>query len=71
MSETAELKSRIEAKKKQLEAELAKAKADAHGSANDATEEIARKLEELESHLHDGWDNLSETVSKKLNDWLK
>jgi len=71
MGETEELKNRIEAKRKQLEADLAKAKADGQGSTNDAAEEIAKKLEELKTSLSDGWDNLSESVSKKLNDWLK
>lgn len=71
MSEKAELKSLVEAKRKQLEADLAKAKADAHGNANDQAEKIAHKLEELKSQLGDGWDNLSESAAKNLNDWLK
>lgn len=71
MSEVTELKSRVEAKKKQLEADLAKAKADAHGDANDAEKAIRSKLEELNSYLSDGWDNFSEGVAEKLNSWLK
>lgn len=71
MSEATELKSRVEAKKKQLEADLAKAKANAHGDANEAEAAIKSKLEELNSYLGDGWDNFSESVAKKLNNWLK
>lgn len=71
MSEVKEMKSRVEAKKKQLEADLAKAKADARGGANDAEKAIKRKLEELNNYLSDGWDNFSESVAEKLNGWLK
>ena len=71
MSDVAVLKSRVEAKMKQLEANLAKAKADAHGNANDAEKAIKNKLEELSGYLGDGWDNLSEGVAEKLNGWLK
>ena len=71
MSEVGELKSRVEAKKKQLEADLAQAKADFHGDANDAEKGIKSKLEELSDYLSDGWDNLSESMAEKLNSWLK
>ena len=71
MSEKAELKKRVEAKRKELEAELAKAKAAARGASNDATKAIQAKLEALQSYLADGWEDLSESVSAKLNDWLK
>lgn len=71
MSQTEELKSRITAKRKQLEADLAKAKADAKGTSNDASQEIQKKLEELQTYIGDGWDNLSENVASQLNDWLK
>jgi hypothetical protein len=71
MSNMQELKSRIEAKKKQLEADLAKAKSDAQGKGNEAVAAIESKLHELNSSLKSGWDNLSEDVAAKLNKWLK
>lgn len=71
MNQTAELRTRVEAKKKKLEADLVKAKAEAKGGTNDTAERITHKLEELKVSIGHGWDNLSEGVSKKLNDWLK
>ena len=71
MSRTDELKSRIEAKAQQLKADLAKAKADAHGKSNDAVEAIESKLQELGNSLRSGWDNLSDEAMAKLNAWLK
>lgn len=71
MSSAEELKSRIEAKRKKLEADLAQAKADAMGQGNEAVASIERKLEELNGTLRSGWDNLTENAAKKLNDWLK
>ena len=78
MSEFGELKSRVEARVKQLEADLAQAKANAHGTSNDATKAIQTKLSALKDHVGDGWDDLSErwddlseSVTAKLNDWLK
>ena len=71
MSQTSELKARIHAKKKQLEADLAKLQAEGHAASNTAQAEIKRKLSELEDHLHTGWDNLSQKAVAKLNQWLK
>lgn len=71
MNRTEELKSRIEAKRKQLEADLAKAKADAQGKSNDAVEAMERKLQELGNLLRSGWDSISDDATAKLNAWLK
>jgi outer membrane murein-binding lipoprotein Lpp len=71
VSEKAELRSRVEAKIKQLEADLAHARADAHGASNDAATAIHGKLEEAKTYLTDGWDNWSEHVSARFNEWLK
>jgi hypothetical protein len=71
MSQISELKARIHAKRKQLEADLAKLQAEGHAASNTAQAEIKRKLAELDDHLRDGWDNLSEKAAAKLNQWLK
>ena len=71
MSRRDELKLRVEARKKQLEADLLKARAAAHGKTNDAVEAIERKLKGLGEALESGWDALTEATSKKLSDWLK
>lgn len=68
---TTELRLRVEARQKQLEADIAKAKADAAGMANDQLEMLQRKLDELQSAIKDGWGKVSEATSKKLNEWLK
>jgi predicted nucleic acid-binding Zn-ribbon protein len=71
MSRTEELKMRVEARRKQLEADLAKAKAEAHGRTNDAIEAVQKQLKSLNQTLEAGWDAVSEATAKKLDDWLK
>lgn len=71
MSERDELRARVEAKKKQLEADLAAKKADAEGARNEATKKIRAKLDELNETLEKGWDDLSEAAAAKLNAWLE
>ena len=68
---TNELKARIEAKKKELEQNVAQLKADAHGAKNDQIEEMEARLKELNQLIKDGWDNISEAAVVKLNAWLK
>ena len=68
---TSELRHRVEAKKKELEASLERAKADAQGEVSEAVERIQLKLNELNDYLREGWDNLSEAVADRLNEWLK
>jgi predicted nucleic acid-binding Zn-ribbon protein len=69
--ESRELKDRVEAKKKQIKADIAKAKADARGEKNDTIEKLQKKLQGIESAVKDGFDDMSEAASKKLNEWLK
>ena len=71
MDRTAELKSRIEARRKQLEADLARAKADAQGRLNDTGEAIEKKLASLTEALAGGWEKLSDATVDRLNEWLK
>lgn len=66
-----ELRLRVEAKHKQLLADLAKARADAVGAANDNEEAIQKKLGELTETLFDGVEKVSDKTLQKLNDWLK
>lgn len=68
--EKAELKARIEAKKKELEARIAKLKADSVGGANETLSKLQDKLTHLEGDLKHGWDNLTEAAAGKLNRWL-
>lgn len=65
-----ELKLRVEAKKKELEAQIARFKADSAGNTNDAVEALQKKLSSLEGDLKNGWENVSESIASKLNSWL-
>jgi DNA-binding transcriptional MerR regulator len=71
MNKSNELKDRIEAKKHELLARLAELKADTRAEAGEQREKISAKLDQLEQNLKDGWENLSDKVSGKLNEWLK
>jgi hypothetical protein len=68
--ESEELKDRIESKRHALQARLAELRADTRAEARDKQRQIERSLDELEDYLKDGWHNLSEGVSAKLNSWL-
>lgn len=68
---TNELKARVEAKKKELEQNLAQLKAEAHGEKNDQVERLERQLKELNETIKDGWDNISEAAVEKINSWLR
>jgi uncharacterized protein YfcZ (UPF0381/DUF406 family) len=66
-----ELKHRVLAKKHKLQEQLEKLQAEAHGVSTDEKEKLQTKLNEVEDLLSHGWENLSEAVTKRLNDWLK
>ncbi|MBD3257419.1 hypothetical protein GF377_03220 [candidate division GN15 bacterium] len=66
-----ELKHRVMARKHELQEKLELVKAEAHGTANDETERLKSKLQQLDDIVKNGWDNLSESAAEKLNAWLK
>lgn len=66
-----ELKHRVEAKRKELEADIAKLKADASESGSDALNASRQKLNELNDTAKDGWENMSNATAEKLNDILR
>lgn len=71
MKNSEELKDRIEARKHELIAKYDELKADSRAEARTHRASIKSRLDELEDALKDGWDNVSETVSAKLNSWLE
>lgn len=71
MSKSHELKLRVEAKVKQIKADIAQLRADAEGSKNETIEKMEAKLAHLNEVMHEGWDNLTEDASAKINEWLK
>ena len=71
MSNTDELKDRIEARKHELLAKFSTLKADTRPEAAAARDSLKVKLDELETHLKDGWDKMSDAVRGQLNKWLE
>lgn len=68
---TQELKHRAAAKRKELEARLESMKADAVGASSDAVESVKRKLRQIDEAAREGWENLSDATTRKINDLLK
>jgi hypothetical protein len=66
-----ELKNRVDARKRVLEARYLELKADTQERAREERDRVKRKLDDLQEAVKDGWDNLSDKVAAKLNDWLK
>jgi len=65
------LKDRVEARKHELLAKLNDLKADTRTDASEARVKVKHKLDELELHLREGWDRLSDATRAKLDSWLK
>jgi hypothetical protein len=65
-----ELKDRVEARKHELLAKYNELKADGRSEAAEARTTVKRKLDELETYLKTGWNNVSDAVRDKLNKWL-
>jgi transcription elongation GreA/GreB family factor len=70
ISQQEELRNRVLAKKKDLEARLELAKADTRHAARERIEQVEKRLEELEAIVKRGWDDATEDIAKKLNAWL-
>jgi hypothetical protein len=69
-SEKGELRDRVDAKRKRLEARLLEARAEGRKRARESVEGLQKKLDELGNLLSGGFESLSEDVSAKLNGWL-
>jgi len=69
-NEMTELKLRVEAKRKELEAQIARFRADSAENANEVIEALQKRLNSLEGDLKHGWDNVSDGVASRLNRWL-
>lgn len=70
ISRNEELKDRIKAKQHELQARFEELKADSRSEARDERDRVKTKLDELQEAIKDGWDNISDRVTAKLNDWL-
>lgn len=65
-----ELKDRVEARRHQLLSKYNELKADTRREASEARERLKARLDELEDSLKSGWNNMSDAVKAKLNQWL-
>lgn len=66
-----ELRSRVEAKRAELQARLASAKADLQRGSRERVEEIEAKLSDLHDALKGGWEQLTDATLRRLNDFLR
>jgi len=66
-----ELKDRVEARKLMMMAMLAELKADTRHEAAGARDKLVASLEELETAIKDGWENLTDAVKTKLDEWVE
>jgi len=65
-----ELKDRVAAKSKRVEARILELKADASEGARKKAEQLQVELSEVKSYLKDGADKLKSETIDKLNAWL-
>jgi hypothetical protein len=70
LSNTDQLKDRINARKHELLSKYNELKADSRKEAAEARDKMKAKLDDLEDALKDGWDNLTDKVTARLNQWL-
>ncbi|MBC96320.1 MAG: hypothetical protein CME63_01095 [Halobacteriovoraceae bacterium] len=70
-SHKSELLDRVKARQKELEAKIARAKADAKGSTNKKVDEWEVKLSNMKKDISEASESTTEEISKKLNKWLQ
>ena len=71
MSQRAELRDRVEAKKLSLRAKIKELQADTRSTSRDEIRKLQAKLDGLTEAAKGGWDDVTEAVASKLNKWLK
>jgi len=70
ISDKDELKSRVEARRAEMETRLKSLKADTQAASRDEVEKIERNLDSLKDTLKDGWRDLNDAAMRRLNDFL-
>lgn len=70
LGKSEELKDRVEARRHQLLSKYNELKADTRQEATEARKRLKARLDELEDSLKSGWNNMSDAVKEKLNQWL-
>jgi hypothetical protein len=70
-NERQKLQDEVLARRKALEATLARAKTDAKTVAEEKVATAKKQLDQLRVLTRDGWDQMTESTARKLNDWLR
>jgi hypothetical protein len=65
-----ELRDRVNARKHELMSKLDDLKADTRHDAASTRDRLKKELDDLEVHIKDGWDKLTDGARAKLNSWL-
>ena len=71
MSKADELKNRVEAKKLSLQAKIKELQADTEATSREQVQKLQSKLDSLTVSAKGGWENMTDAVAGKLNEWLK
>lgn len=71
MTQTNELKNRVEAKKLSLQATIKELQADTQATSRERVKKLQTKLDSLNESVKGGWDSVTEAVAGKLNELLK
>lgn len=70
-TQTEELKERVSAKQKRVEARIHELKADGSDQARQKAEQLQSQLDSVREKVSDGYENLKQDAAAKLNEWLK
>ena len=71
MPDTTELRARFQARKKEIEAQLDRARADASAMSDEQAKKLQSQLDDLKQATAEGWENLSQSAIDQLSDLLK
>ena len=71
MTQSNELKNRVEAKKLSLQAKIKELQADTQATSRERVKKLQTKLDSLNESVKGGWDSVTEAVAGKLNELLK
>ncbi|MCC5824348.1 MAG: hypothetical protein LAT64_12130 [Phycisphaerales bacterium] len=66
-----ELKDRVEAKVKRVQARILELRADSAGKSREQATRLEEELTTVRSQVSEGYENLKDQTVEKLNQWLK
>lgn len=70
-TQTDELKERVIAKQKRVEARIHELKADGSEQARQKADQLRDQRSDIRHRVSDGYENLKQDAAAKLNEWLK